>query len=152
MAGEAPICNGTLFDNFGYTANTPALRTVLDGMYVVTHDSNTATWVLFEEIMAIHCRVPKDSVTICITSVQWKQYWKLTNDETSSSESGIHFGHYIVDCMSEIISHYHAARVTAVIAHAIQLKLKQWFRGLSLMLEKTLGITLVTKLWAILLM
>ena len=134
MAGEAPICNGTLFDNFGYTANTPALRTVLDGMYVATHDSNTTTRGLFEEIMAIHCRVPKDSVTICIASAQWKQYWKLTNDETSSSESGIHFGHYIVGCMSEIISHYHAARVTAVIAHTIQLKLKQWFRGLSLML------------------
>jgi hypothetical protein len=37
-------------------------------------------------------------------------------------ESGIHFGHYIVGCKSEIILHYHAARVTVVIAHAIQLE------------------------------
>jgi hypothetical protein len=37
-----------------------------------------------------------------------------------------------------------------VLAHAIQLK--HWSRGLSVMLKKTLGVTLVTKLRAILLM
>ena len=36
------------------------------------------------------------------------------------------------------------------LAHAVQLE--QWSRGLSVMLEKTLGVTLVTKLHAILLM
>jgi hypothetical protein len=67
-----------------------------------------------------------------------------------SLESGLHFGHYIVVCASDIITHYHATWVSVVIAHAIQLE--QWSRGLSIMLEKTLGITLMTKLWAILLM
>ncbi len=40
--------------------------------------------------------------------------------------------------------------MTVTLAHAIQLE--QWSRGLSVMLEKTLGVTLVTKLQAILLM
>jgi hypothetical protein len=31
LAGEAPICKGNLFQDFGYTAMTPALRAVLDG-------------------------------------------------------------------------------------------------------------------------
>ncbi len=48
-----------------------------------------------------------------------------------------------------IISHYHASRVTVTLAHTIQLK--RQLRGLSIMLEKTLGVTLVTKLHAILL-
>jgi hypothetical protein len=52
--------------------------------------------------------------------------------------------------MSDIISHYHASCVLATLAHAIQLE--RWSRGLSIMLEKTLGVTLVTKLRAILLM
>ena len=65
-------------------------------------------------------------------------------------ESGLHFGHYILGSTSDLITHYHAARVSVVIAHAIQLE--QWSHGLSVMLEKTLGVTLVTKLWAILLM
>jgi hypothetical protein len=72
------------------------------------------------------------------------------NKETSSSESGIHFGHYIVGSRSDIIAHYYVARVTVVLAHAIQLE--RWSRGMSVMLEKTLGVTLVTKLQAILLM
>jgi hypothetical protein len=74
----------------------------------------------------------------------------VISKETSSSESGIHFGHYIVGSKSDIISHYHSAHVSVILAHAI--KLKRWSRGLSVMLEKTLGVTLVTKLRAILLM
>ncbi len=65
-------------------------------------------------------------------------------------ESGLHFGHYIVGCKSNLISHYHAARVTVTLAHAV--KLEQWSRRLLVMLEKTLGVTLVHKLHAILLM
>jgi hypothetical protein len=80
-----------------------------------------------------------------------EKYWKIVNKETSLCESGIHFGHYIVGCKLDIISHYHALRVMVPLVHAIQSK--RWSRGLSsLMLEKTLGVTLVTKLLAILLM
>ncbi len=72
------------------------------------------------------------------------------NEQMLSSESGLHFGHYKVGSKSDIISHYHAVRVTVTLAHAIQLE--QWSQGLLVMLEKTLGVTLVTKLRAILLM
>ncbi len=89
-------------------------------------------------------------MVIFITPDQWKAYWKIVNEETSSSESGIHFGHYIDGCKLDIIVHYHAAQVSVVLAHAIQLE--RWSWGLSVMLEKTLGNTLVTKLRAILLM
>jgi hypothetical protein len=53
LAGEAPICNGVLFQDFGYTANTPASRAVLDGTYTAPTDSNSATKELFAEIAAI---------------------------------------------------------------------------------------------------
>ncbi len=70
------------------------------------------------------------------------------NKESLSSESGIHFGHYIVGCKLDIIAHYHAAQVLVVLAHAIQLE--RWSQGLLVILEKTIGNTLVTKLRAIL--
>ncbi len=50
----------------------------------------------------------------------------------------------------EIVAHYHDAGVSVVLAHAIQLE--RWSHGLSVMLEKTLGVTLVSKLRGILLM
>jgi hypothetical protein len=144
LAGEAPICNGTLFQAFGYTANTPASKAVLDGTYVAPEDLDSATKELFAEIATIRKMIPENLVSITITPQQWKQYWKVVNERTLLSESGLHFGHYIVGSNSDIISHYHAARVTITLPHAVQLE--RWSHGLSVMLEKTLRVTLVMKL------
>jgi hypothetical protein len=150
LVGEAPICNGKLFQDFGYCANTPASRAVLDSTYVAPTTLDVATRELSAEIAAICHLVPENSVTIIITPEQWKQYWKVISKETSFFESGIHFGHYIVGSKSDIISHYHSACVLVILAHTI--KLKRWSRGLSVMLKKTLRVTLVIKLCTILLM
>ena len=72
-------------------------------------DSDKATAKLFAEITAIRALIPKDSVSITIAPGQWKQYRQVVNKETSSSESGLHFGHYKVGGKSNIIAHYHAA-------------------------------------------
>jgi hypothetical protein len=122
-------------------ANTPASKAVLDGTYAAPVDTDTATKELFVEIAAIRKKVPANSVSIIISPEQWKQYWRAVNEEMSSSESGIYFGHYIVGSKSDMISHFHAARVSVTQAHAILLE--RWPRGLSVMLEKTLGIMLV---------
>jgi hypothetical protein len=150
LAGEAPICNGALLKDFGYMATIPASHAVLDGTYVPPPGLDAATANLFREVAEILKLVPANSASFVITPEQWKQYWQVVNEETSSSASGIPFGHYIIGCNSEMISHYHAARVTVTLAHVIQLE--RWSQGLSVMLEKTLGITIVTKLRAILLM
>ncbi len=73
QAGKAPICNGALFHDFGYFANTPASRAVLDRMYKVPADSDKATAELFAEIAAILAIIPKDLVSIIITPDQWKR-------------------------------------------------------------------------------
>jgi hypothetical protein len=150
LAGEVPICNGELLNQFGYTADTLASKAVLNGTYKVPVGMDTATTALFTEIAAIRKKVPENSILIVINPEQWKQYWRAVNEETSSPKSGIHFGHYIVGSKSNMISHYHAARVTVTLAHAIQLE--RWSRGLLVMLEKTLGVMLATKLRAFLLM
>ncbi len=127
LAKEAPICSGKLFNDFGYVANTSASKAILDGTYLPPLDSDTATKELFDEIAAIRKILPKDSVSSVITPMQWKRHWAIANEETSSSESGLHFGHYIVGSKSDIIAHYHATWVTVVLAHATQLK--PWSRA-----------------------
>jgi hypothetical protein len=67
LAGKAPICNGTLFQTFGYTANTSASKAVLDGMYVAPVDLDSATKQLFAEIVAIWNLIPENLVSITIT-------------------------------------------------------------------------------------
>jgi hypothetical protein len=134
----------------GTLLNTPASKAILVETCLLLSNSDTATKELFDKIATIRKIIPKDLVSSVNPPVQWKRYWAIANKETSSSESGLHVGHYIVGGKSDIITHYRTARVTVVLAHAIQLE--RWSRGLSVMLEKTLGVTLVTKLRAILLM
>ena len=70
-------------------------------------------------------------------------------EETASSKSGLHFGHYIAGASSDLISQYHAMRVSLALSG---IGLEQWSKGLSVMPEKAFGERLVSKLRAILLM
>jgi hypothetical protein len=74
LAGEAPICNGALFQTFGYTPSTPPSKADLDGSYVAPADLDSATKQLFAEIVAIQKLIHENSVSITITPQQWQQY------------------------------------------------------------------------------
>jgi hypothetical protein len=93
LANKAPVCNGRLFEDFGYLATMPASKAVLDGTYLPPLDSDMATKELFDKIAAIRRIILKDSISPVITPVQWKRYWEAMNKETSSSELGLQFGH-----------------------------------------------------------
>ncbi len=84
------------------------------------------------------------------TKEDWQHQWRGRRELTSSLESGLHFGHYIAGISSDHISHFHALKATLVLRRGIVLE--RWARGLSVMLEKMFGCTLITKLQSILLM
>jgi hypothetical protein len=94
--------------------------------------------------------VPKNLINLSVNSNDWKMQWRGKREATSSSESGLHFGHYISGCASEQISHFHALKSTLVVNKGIVFD--RWVRGLSVMLEKLFGCALITKLRSILLM
>jgi hypothetical protein len=64
LAGEAPICNGNLFQDFGYMATTPALCAVLDGTYVLPPSSDAATSELFPEGKIAKNHSPEDEAIL----------------------------------------------------------------------------------------
>jgi hypothetical protein len=70
--------------------------------------------------------------------------------DTSSSQSGLHFGHYIAGMDCDYILQFHALQVLLALKKGIALE--RWSNGLSVMLEKKFGVRLVSKLRAILLM
>jgi hypothetical protein len=108
LAEEAPICQGTLCGQFGYTATSPTARSVLDGTYNFPPDMDVATRELFEEIAHIRSKVPTDSVNGLILQERWQQQWKKVKEDTSSSQSGLHFGHYIAGKDCDYILQFHA--------------------------------------------
>jgi hypothetical protein len=111
---------------------------------------DAATKELFEEIAHIRTLVPLDSVDGLISRERWQQRWKTIKEDTSSSQSGLHFGHYIAGAHCDYISQFHALRVSLALKKGVALE--RWSKGLSVMLEKMYGVRLVSKLRAILLM
>ena len=150
LAEEAPICQGSLRGQFGYSATSPTARSVLDGTYEFPPEMDAATRELFEEIAHIWGMVPSDSVNGLISRERWQQRWKKVKEDTSSSQSGLHFGHYIADTNCDYISQFHALQVSLALKKGIALE--RWSKGLSVMLEKMFGVRLISKLRAILLM
>ena len=85
-----------------------------------------------------------------MTKEDFVAHWKKAKEETSSSYSGLLFSHYIAGTSSPYISHFHALKATLLVHHG--LVLKRWSQGLSVMLQKVFGCSLITKLRSILLM
>ena len=77
--------------------------------------------------------------------------WLKARERTSSSSvSQIDFGHYKAGARSPMLSHLHALKTSLALQRGFALE--RWTNGLSVMLEKMYGCTLVNKLRAILLM
>ena len=111
---------------------------------------DAATRELFEEIAPIRGMVSSDLVNGLISQERWQQRWKKVKEDTSSSQSGEHFSHYIAGTDCDYVSQFHALQVSLALKKGIALE--RWSKGLSVMLEKMFGVRLVSKLWAILLM
>jgi hypothetical protein len=52
----------------------------------------------------------------------WQIQWVGRKESISSSESGLHFGHYIAGTRSDHISHFHALKATLVMKRGIVLE------------------------------
>jgi hypothetical protein len=150
LAEEAPICQGALRGDFGYNANTPSGDAVLNGTYTAHLSGQEGTHSIFRAISEIRSRVPANSIPHIINREAWQQAWKKKKESTSSSHSGLHFGHYISGADSDLISDLHALKCSIALHHGIALS--RWKFGLCVMLEKSPGVRLISKLRAILLM
>jgi hypothetical protein len=73
LVEEAPICQGGLRAQFGYTSTSPTAKTVLDGTCAFPPDMDETTRELFEEIAQVRTIVPLDSVTGMISRECWQQ-------------------------------------------------------------------------------
>ena len=123
---------------------------ILEGRYIYPEVFDQATKELCEECALIRKIIPMHLVKIMITKEDYRAHWKRAKEETSSSFSGFHFGHNIAGIKSDYISHFLALNATLLLHHG--LALERWAQGLSVMLRKLFGCSLITKLRAILLM
>ncbi len=150
LAESAPLCQEPLRGTFGYNAICDTSKQILDGTYDFPWDFDEATKEILQECALIRLRIPADSINTLITKEGWQNHWGNAKEETSSTISGRHFSHYKAGLRSDYISHLQSLLASLVIKKGIILD--RWSQGLSVMLEKTFGCALITKLRSILLM
>ncbi|KAL7459566.1 hypothetical protein ACHAWC_011573 [Mediolabrus comicus] len=150
MASGAPICQGALFDLLGVYADTDAAMEILEGTFIPPIDTPPWTIVLLEEIARIWQKMGEGEVSIAVSQEDYQYCWRKVKERTSSSLSGLHFGHYKSIAHDDYLSGLMAKKLTLISTTGSAPD--RWARGLSVMLEKIAGVALVTKLRGILLL
>ena len=93
-ASSSPFCNGFLGEVLGNVSNTAAAAEILDGTFTPPDDTPESVCLLIEEIGRIAQMVKGQAVRLTCTTEEFQTYWRAMNEKTSSSASGVHFGHY----------------------------------------------------------
>jgi hypothetical protein len=150
LAKTNPICNSPLREIFGYDADREAGEEVLAGTFEYGEDFEEATHDFFHEVALIWEIVPKDLIEEIEWKGDWEVFWKNAKEETSSSESGLHFSHYKAGAGLPLIFRFHAKKNLVMLKTGFGYK--RWARGLLVMLEKIPGCQLISKLRPVLLM
>ena len=150
LTNDTPVMSGQLLEDFGYLADTEAAEEVLAGTYDPPEDADEHTKALLSLLKQRVEMLRQGKIKTCIMREDFKRYWRGAKESTSSSISGLHFGHYKAAASSDTLSEFHA--IMTDIAYNGGHPLQRWTKGLSVMLEKIKGNIRVNKLRAILLM
>lgn len=147
LTESTPMLQQPLREELGLLAATQAAKQILRGTYKCPPQTDSYTRWFIECMRQSQEQAAFDTN---ITSKDFVNYWKRAKESTSSSVSGLHFGHYKAAAQCPLLSEIHA--LTCQLAYGTGYSLTRWQAGLSVMLEKEKGVIKVDKLRAILLM
>ena len=96
QTSTTPFMTAPLVDSFGYSPDTPAIDSVLEGSFVPPR--GTDEYVLK---MLPHFKLPDQTreaslLSTTITKEEYASSWKRLNEFTGVGPSGLHFGHFKV--------------------------------------------------------
>lgn len=90
-----------------------------------------------------------DDLNMDMTPDEFNRVWGRAKEHMASSLTQQHFGHYIAMAKSKLLSKGMAMKITLHLRWG--LPMDRWFNVLMVMLEKKLGVALISKLRAIIL-
>jgi hypothetical protein len=136
--------SGAFFDDIGNLADGPVTQQILERTYIYPIDLDPTTQHLFKEVAVTFSTLsPKQDATY--VTVKDFQYLRQTaKEQTGSSFSGLHFGHYLAASFCPDLSSLHAAKLSICARDGVALS--RWGRDLTVLLEKILGNIFVHKL------
>jgi len=132
----------------GMDGSTAAAQSILDGTFICPPEVDDYT----RKFISSLCRPPNlpPPQTLSISAADFQSYWWWAQECTSSSYSGLHFGHYKAAASCPTLSELHAIFTQLCFANGFSPQC--WQSGLQVVLEKKAGIIHIDKLFALLLM
>jgi len=95
LAHSAPIMNSLLGEKLRYLSDVALAKAIIRGTYDIPTSLDPATAMILKEIGKLGIKILNgDSNKIIISPEDFKRFWKKVNEFTSSSMSGVHYGHY----------------------------------------------------------
>jgi hypothetical protein len=148
LAHSAPIMTTLLGKQLQYLFDESLAQAIITGTYKIPSDIDPATKLILEEIGKLGVKlVNEEGTEIIITPEDFQRFWNRVGEFTSSSMSGVHYGHYKAASQCDIRTKILAQQLTVVARSGISPE--SWSIGLQVMLEKIAGVCLVKKLHVI---
>jgi hypothetical protein len=148
LAHSAPIMKLLLSERLRYLSDKSLARSIIMGTYDIPSDLDPAAKLILEEIGKLGIKIVNgEGNEIVITPDDFKRFWRKVNKFTSSSMSGVHYGHYMAAIQDDLIYAVLALQLTVIARSGVPPE--NWTVGLQVMLEKIAGVCLVEKLRAI---
>ena len=135
LAHSAPIMNSLLGEKLRYLSDEALTKAIITGTYDIPTSLDPATAMILKEIGKMGMKIVNgDSNEIVISPEDFKRFWKKVNEFTSSSMSGVHYGHYKAAIQDPQSTNALALQLT-IIARS-EIPPESWSVGLQVMLEK----------------
>ena len=149
LTESTPPMNELLLSNLGFLSDTDATKCI-NGTYICAEGVDAYTKNFITSLQITTPIDPADFIPNTVLLQDYQAHWKRSKECTSSSISGLHFGHWKPAAESNFLSELHALFTDIVVSTSYSPV--QWQQGLSVMLEKKKGVCIPFKLHAILLM
>ena len=147
---STPPMNEPLLSNLGFLSDTDATKRILNGTYICPEGVDAYTKNFIASLQITTPIDPADFIPNTVSLQDYQAHWKWSKEHTSSSISGLHFGHWKAAAESNFLSELHALFTDIIVSTSYSPV--WWQQGLSVMLEKKKGVCIPSKLHAILLM
>ncbi len=144
LTAHSPFLVNPLRFELGLLGTSPAAQSILQGTYQCPAEVDQYT----QQLIAVLRLPPRPSkVPSGITREDFIRHWRRSWERTSSSYSGLHYGHYKASIDCPRVAEFHA--LITELAFSQGYSLSRWQSSLQVLLEKKPGAIRISDLRAL---
>jgi len=114
LSMSAPITMSSLRTRLGFLSDTDFTNSLLTGDVHIPWDVDDVTATVLEEVIRLFGLLREGHGVVDITADHFRYYWRRFKEQTLSSISGIHAGHYKSATHSDTVTNFLARKITLI--------------------------------------